>query len=537
MDEAMVEGETGLRTLLIGIDAACQSVLEPQFERDRLPHIQRLVAGVSGPLESQIPPWTASAWPSLYTGMNPGKHGVFDFLSFEGYQWDVVNATHVRRRSLWEYLDLHGYQSVVVNVPVTHPPRPFDGALIPGYTAPESPICHPIGLISDIERETNIDEYQVYGDTDSALACVRMRADVFRYLTERFDPDFGFVQFQWTDTICHERPGDRAVLERIYEAVDEQIGILIKECEPDNIFIVSDHGIGPYEGRSFLVNEFLRKHGYVQTTNGGSGMPSWACVRDSQLKRGINTTHRDSGLVERLAARVARMGLTSQQIGAVLSKLGLDDVVLRYIPMTAISAATEQVDFARSQAYMRSRTELGIRINLEDREPEGIVPKSEYEQIRSDLISCLEQIETASGEPVFESVDRYERYFEGQETDRAVDIVTVPAGFDQFLSTRLDTQQFDEPDEPWNHKRNGLIAAKGSAIDETTTIDGAHLFDVAPTVLATFGIPANVEMDGKTLPIIESAGERTYPPLEQDDRQYSHNQALKDRLSDIGYIE
>lgn len=524
-----------LQTLLIGIDSACRSVLEPQFDRDRLPHLRRLLGDTSGPLTSQIPPWTASAWPSMYTGTNPGKHGVFDFLSFDGYEWDVVNATHVQRRSLWEYLDLHGYRSVVVNVPVTHPPRPFDGALIPGYTAPESPPCHPQGLLADVERAIDSDEYQVYGDVESARDCVRMRGDALRYLTEKYDPDFGFVQFQWTDTICHERPGDWDALERIYSAVDEQIGILLEECNPQNVFVVSDHGIGPYGGRSFLVNEFLQEQGYVRSTNGGSGMPSWAGVRDAQLKRGKDTTR--TLPVERIATTMARMGLTSQRIGAVLGKLGLDDIVLRYVPTTAISAATEQVDFPRSQAYMRSRTELGIRINLAGREPEGIVPKSEYERVRTDLIKCLTRIETPAGEPVFESVVRREQYFDGPEADRAVDVVTVPSRFDQFLSTRLDTRQFDRPDEPWNHKRNGLIAARGTAIDETTTLDSAHLFDVAPTVLATFDIPANVEMDGKTLPVVEPAGEKKYPTFEPGDKLQTDNRVIEDRLADLGYIE
>lgn len=534
MNESM--GENGsLRTLLIGIDAACPSVLEPQFEQNRLPHLQRLVAGASGSLESQIPPWTASAWPSLYTGTNPGKHGVFDFLSFDGYEWNVINATHIRRRTLWEYLDRHGHRSIVVNVPVTHPPRPFDGALIPGYTAPESPECHPAGLLSDVEQA--IGGYELYGTPARATDCIRMRGDAFRYLAERFDPDFGFVQFQWTDTICHKRPGDWSALERIYSAVDEQIGAILDACEPQNVLVVSDHGIGPYEGRSFLVNEFLRDQGFVRTTNGGTGMPSWAGIRDAQLKQGTTSVQRGARFIERLTANAAKMGLTSQRLEAILSVLRLDDVVLRHVPVSAVSTATEQVDFPRSKAYMRSRTELGVRINLEGREPAGIVPESEYESVRSDIIECLEGIETPDGEPVFESVVRREQYFNGPEANRAVDLVTIPSGFNQFLSTRLGAGQFSAPDEPWNHKRNGFIAARGVAIDETSPLGDAHLFDVVPTVLATFDIPADVEMDGQTLPIIESVGDRSYPLFEPDDRRTTNDQTVEDRLADLGYIE
>lgn len=534
MTESM--GENGhLRTLLIGIDAGCRSVLEPQFDRNQLPNLRRLFAGASGALESQIPPWTASAWPSLYTGTNPGKHGVFDFLAFEGYEWSVVNATHVRRRSLWEYLDEHGYRSVVVNVPVTHPPRPFDGALVPGYTAPESPECHPPGLLADIEAA--IGEYRVYGDVESATDCIRMRGEAFRYLADRFDPDFGFVEFQWTDAICHKRPDDWTELERVYGAVDEQIGTILDACDPQNVIVVSDHGMGPYDGRSFLVNEYLRKQGYVQTTNGGTGMPSWSAVRDRQLKQGVGETQFDPSRIERLTAAVARLGLTSQRIETLLSTVGLRDFVLRHVPTTAISTATEQVDFPRSLAYMRSRTELGVRINLQGREPEGIVPPEEYESVRSDLIDQLRAVETPAGEPVFESVIPREQQFNGPHAERAVDIMTIPTEFDQFLSTRIGTQQFSVPIEPWNHKRDGFVAALGDAIDETATLADAHLFDVAPTVLATFDVPADVGMDGRTLPIVDSAGDQDYPPFEPEDRDMTTNRSVEDRLADLGYIE
>ncbi|ELY54810.1 alkaline phosphatase family protein, partial [Natronococcus jeotgali] len=150
----------GLRLLVIGLDAGCRPILEPLFEAGVTPTLRGLFeAGTSGPLESQIPPWTASAWPSLYTGKNPGKHGVFDFLSFDGYDWTVVNATHVRERPVWELLSDHGRSSVVVNLPVTHPAREFDGALIPGMTAPEEPDCHPEGILEDVEKACG--EYRI----------------------------------------------------------------------------------------------------------------------------------------------------------------------------------------------------------------------------------------------------------------------------------------------------------------------------------------------------------------------------------------
>jgi len=72
-----------MQTLLLGLDGTCRSILAPLFEDRVMLRVEALFDdddGRVGPLTSQLPPWTPSAWPSLYTGVNPGKHGVFGFL-------------------------------------------------------------------------------------------------------------------------------------------------------------------------------------------------------------------------------------------------------------------------------------------------------------------------------------------------------------------------------------------------------------------------------------------------------------------------
>ena len=545
------ERAAGLETLLVGIDAACLEVLEPLFETDATPILRSIFEeGVGGPLPSQIPPWTASAWPTIYTGTNPGKHGVFDFLAFEGYDWDVVNATHVRERPLWQLLDYHGLSSVVVNVPVTHPPEPFDGALVPGYVGPEDPTCHPEGLLDEL-RET-VGDYRVYPpanpDTEEYRALVRSRGEAFRYLADRFEPAFGFLEFQATDLIFHDRPGDDETVEAIYAEVDEQIRATLDACEPDTVLVVSDHGIGPYDGTEFRINEFLRERGYVRTRRDGRGMPTWASIRDGKLKdsetgdadassAGEEERALERGVAERGVAALARVGVTSQRIERALAMVGLRDVVAERVPAELARAGTEQVDFPRSRAYARSRIECGVRINLEGREPEGTVHPSEYDAVREELIDALSGVETPDGEPVFEDVAPREDYYEGPEIDRAVDVVTVPDEFDQFLSATLAGDQFGPPSEPWNHKRQGVFAARGEAVHPSTAPDAPRLVDVAPTVLATLGVPADERMDGEPLPIVEPAGERPYPEYESGATQETDDDAVERRLSQLGYLE
>ncbi|PSP94112.1 phosphodiesterase [Halobacteriales archaeon QS_4_62_28] len=534
-----------MRCFVIGIDAACQRVLDPLFDQEVTPTLESIFRrGVSDSLHSQIPPWTPSAWPSLCTGTNPGKHGIFDFLAFDGYDWDVVDATRLHEPALWEYLSAAGYESVVVNVPLTHPPKPFDGALVPGYIAPERPVCHPEGLLAEIRDA--IGDYRIYpdssddGTTDDYAAhreVVHMRGEAFEYLAERFDPAFGFLQFQQTDTVFHKYPDDWDAVRAVYEAVDAELDRILDRFDPETVLVVSDHGMGEYDDYEFRVNEFLRETGHVATTRGGTGMPSWALVRDSKLTSG-ETGDPDRSPLGSLMRQAARLGITTQRVVAVLDALGLADTVGRFVPPSVASSGAEQVDFSASTAFMRSRSELGVRINLEGREPHGQVPQDEYEDVRSDLIRLFTDVRTPDGDRVFADVAPREAYFDGPVIEEAVDIVLVPANFEQFLSARLAGATFGTPSEPWNHKLDGIVAAAGTGVDTSVSLGDADLFDIAPTVLALFGLPRGARMDGTPLPIVDSAGVSEYDSIDRSDSNISATSGeVQERLENLGYIE
>lgn len=541
-------GVDQLRTLLVGLDGACLSVLEGIPDGD-LPALRGLIdRGTGGPLAAQFPPWTASAWPSIYTGVNPGRHGVFDFLAFDGYDWDVVDRSRVREHAVWELLDRHDRRSVVVNVPVTAPPVPFDGALVPGYVAPDPPTCHPEGILEWLGEQ--VGDYRVYPDpeTDERDArveeyreLVALRGAAFRALVERFRPDFGFLQFQSTDTVFHELPGDEAAVETVYRAVDEQLDRTLAACQPDTVLVVSDHGIGRYDGYGFRANEFLREHGYLETTRGGEGMPSWAAVaRDRLLADAADDPGRPGveTLLARAATLAAKAGLTSQRIERLLEPLGLAEFVAEHAPTAAVRAGTERVDFPASRAYVRSRLELGVRINLEGRDPQGQVSQEDYEELRAELIELLSGVHTPDDEPVFEEVLPREAVFEGPYLDNGPDLVTVPTGFDHLTTAALLGERFGPPTEPYEHKPAGLVIAAGEAVDAEASPDGASALDVAPTVLSTLGVPASDRMDGELLGVVDTdpPERREYPAFDGVSGT-EHDGTVKQRLSELGYIE
>jgi predicted AlkP superfamily phosphohydrolase/phosphomutase len=569
--------DRGLRTLVIGIDALSRDVLS-RLSPGTAHVIESLLAtGASGPLESQLPPWTPSAWPSIYTGVNPGKHGVYGFLRFDGYDWDVVNATDVREHTFWELCSEYGLRSVVVNAPVTHPPSSFEGALIPGYTAPADPECHPPGLLEEV-REA-IGGYRLYnrqlreGATreeriEGYEELIEMRGEALRYLVDREHPDLAFVQFQQSDTVFHEFPEGDAP-DRVYAAIDAEVEATLEATDPETVVVVSDHGIGPCSGYEVRPNVRLRELGFVETTTEGD-KPSWATIATEQLRSreggddrqsdrdgadgdgrgGSDTRESDGGgadgddrqsdglarsAAETLLSAAAGMGLTSQRIGAVLRRLHLDDAVLRVVPPDLVAAASEHVDFANSTAYMRDRIELGIRLNVVGREPEGTVPPEEYQAVRTELVETFEHLRTPDGEPAFDAVLPREKVYHGPYLEDAPDLVLVPAAFDQYVSATIRESTFGTPREPWSHKLHGILGVVGPDVS-AEAVENAHLFDVAPTVLATLGVPVSDRMDGEVLPFLDSSGTASYPPY-RGESVATANAAVENRLTDLGYLE
>ncbi len=67
------------RVILFGLDGAEPTLVEGRV-LPRCPNLRRIAEeGAWGTLCSTRPPLSPPAWATLMTGVNPGKHGVFDF--------------------------------------------------------------------------------------------------------------------------------------------------------------------------------------------------------------------------------------------------------------------------------------------------------------------------------------------------------------------------------------------------------------------------------------------------------------------------
>ena len=88
------------KLLVIGLDGATLDLIEPWAKAGNLPVLSKLMEnGAYGRLQSVLPVLSSAAWSSFMTGMNPGEHGLYDFVKREqgSYRLRPVNHDQIAR--------------------------------------------------------------------------------------------------------------------------------------------------------------------------------------------------------------------------------------------------------------------------------------------------------------------------------------------------------------------------------------------------------------------------------------------------------
>jgi len=136
-------------------------------------------------------------------------------------------------------------------------------------------------------------------------------------------------------------------------------------------------------------------------------------------------------------------------------------------------------------------------LNLEGREPNGVVPEDEYEATREELIEDLESLTGPDGRQVCRRIVKGEDAFDGAHDDIAPDLVVIPAdGFDLKSGFSGKEAVFTEGPRNGMHKfENSLLYATDPDLD----LADANLFDVTPTILDLLDVDADAEFDGESL--------------------------------------
>ncbi len=149
------------KVVILGLDGLSPHLVEKYWENGDLPNLKKLSEqGTYNRMKTTTPGVSPVAWSSFQTGVNPGKHGIFDFLSadrkrylavlssvktktfvkknFLGIKKEEVSSTLLRMsKPFWSLLGKYGIRSTVLRVPITYPPEPLDGRLLSGMCVPD----------------------------------------------------------------------------------------------------------------------------------------------------------------------------------------------------------------------------------------------------------------------------------------------------------------------------------------------------------------------------------------------------------------
>ena len=566
------------KVVVIGLDAATWTVIRPCMAEGKMPNLAKLMkAGVSGTLESILPPITPPAWTSFMTGKNPGKHGIFHFVETEygGYAMKYANATSRRSPTVWKLLNNAGYSVGTMNIPFTYPPEPLNGFQISGMDTPSetSPFIHPpelreelvkhlgaiqldirfLGAMSTDERRNQVLAEMKQIDKQWTKAAL--------YLLENHPQDVMMFVFMSIDTVQHHfwqhmdkehflhdpkrAPKFGDAVRNVYERLDAAAGQIIDRLPPETaVFVVSDHGGGPVVDRTIFLNRYLAQLGLLHY--------------DEKTTSGIRSLGKK---LLRVSFSMLRSTLSSRQ----------KSWLARLFPKTrqksemAYSSFTS-IDWSRTKAYCSEvlASPPSIWINLKGVKPQGIVDPGDYDALVAFIIEKLAELkDPRSGKPVINRVYRRNEIFHGPFSREGADLVLDWWSEDSLFSSQpsfpedtgkpalIIREHRPSETSEWGgtHRLNGILIGRGSGFKSGAEIANARLIDIAPTLLHLLGVPVPEDMDGKVLasafqpdfllarPIRSGAASGT----SATDRPsgYTDEEAAKveERLQALGYLE
>jgi predicted AlkP superfamily phosphohydrolase/phosphomutase len=508
------------KVAIIGIDGGTFDILLPLVDKGLLPNIGSFMSdGSWGTLTSTVPPITMPAWPTLLTGVNPARHGVFYFKSDTHGTYDegpLVNSSYLKVKSLWEILSEHDKKIISVAVPTTYPPVPVKGVMVSSIRPlhQEQIRTYPPDIAEEIKRIIGLERIRIerigikslrmnmkYYEKHKVfsrflsfhLDGIEKLTEVVTYLMKKVDWSLLFIVFQSSDIAQHfcwsimdeKHPNhDRelakslgGIIHEIYRKIDVAVGRILERAGNDTTFIIaSDHGAGAVH-KALYLNNWLLKEGFLH-------------LRNQKRYRIRMKKTRLENILRRL-----RMEMISKRIPHSLLSVSLPVFKKQLLPVPEI------VDWSRTTAYA---TRIGININLKGREPEGIVDQSEYNNLIKTVTERLKNlIDPETGETVVERIYRKEEVCNGPYIKDANDIYIATRDSLYMPLKLIDNGSILRRLPPHGvsghhiNKREGIFLIKGPFCKRGIKVEDLNLVDVMPTVLYLSGLKIPDYLEGR----------------------------------------
>jgi predicted AlkP superfamily phosphohydrolase/phosphomutase len=460
------------RVLVLGLDCAGPQLVFDQF-KDDLPTLSSLVSqGTWGELQSSIPCITVPAWASMLSSRDPGVLGVYGFRNRTDNSYKemaVADSTLIKAKRVWDYVGESGRKSVVIGVPQTYPLHSLTGHMVSCFLTPgtESAFTYPALFKQEVLKVTPDYKFDVrnFRTPDKAwllqqlMDMTEVQFRLVQYTIKTKPWDFfmhvnigvdrlhhGFWRFHDPTHRLYE-PGNplNDSVRNYYKLVDAMARQLIEVAGDDvAVLVVSDHGVSRMDG-GICINEWLWRNGWLALKN---PPPEGKLMPFEQA----------------------------------------------------------DVDWEHTRAWAAGGYYGRVFLNVEGREPQGVIPADQYEAAREELAAALKAIpipnDNASGEfetQVFKPQEIYQ-----EVRNIAPDLMIYFGGLHWRAVGSLghgDTYTLENdtgPDDA-NHAVNGLFILYEPGVKGAGRVNGHQLMDIAPTLLRQMGIDIPSEMQGKVI--------------------------------------
>jgi predicted AlkP superfamily phosphohydrolase/phosphomutase len=519
------------KVLIIGLDGGTWKIFKHMMEK--MPCLKKLVEeGSSGVLKSSIPPITAAAWSSFQTGVNPGKHGIIHFQSFDPITKQIrfVNSNDINVKTIWELVSEQNKKVIAINVPVTYPPKEVNGIIIGGMLSPkvDERFVYPKEIFERyikgcgykivagrLERRASMTLKDFIGEQ---IRVEEKRFDLARKLMKEYEWHLFMVHNQLLDPLQHsfypyldpESSGyDEEKFEEIskfYEASDRLISELIEAAGKDTtVILLSDHGAA--EVSCYVnLNAWLLKNGYLKLTY-------------KRLLGNIITSVRKLD-VHDIAKKI-------------LGKLVKSPT---FIMRVSGRASQNLINFKKTQAFSINGIIWGNMHINEIKSAHQIIEKLKHWK------------DPSTNKNIIKRIYRKEEIFSGPCLDSLPDIFLEPNEGYAFHTPLIKNMKMyhrvivTRYERVGTHDLNGILVIKGDNIEKHKEIE-ANIIDVAPTVLAILGFPIPKHMDGQVLkgvfiekPEIKFGEAGLSERIKLKEHSEEDEKEIEKRLKDLGYL-
>jgi predicted AlkP superfamily phosphohydrolase/phosphomutase len=487
-----------MKILVMGLDCAAPELL---LGEEGLGNVRRLMdAGCYGRLESIIPPITVPAWMCMATSQDPGSLGVYGFRNRVDHSYDglgIVNSRSIDAPAIWDQVAREGKRSIIVGVPPCYPPRKVNGISVGCFLTPDTSrnvFTHPAEFGGEIERlvgsyPVDVKNFRTHDKPwlkEEIYAMSRKHFEVVRHLLQNAEWDYfqfveigldrlqhGFWKHHDPEHVLHEPDSPfKDVIRDYYRYLDDEIGSLLESLSDDTlVLVVSDHGARKLDG-GFCVNEWLIREGLL---------------------------------------------------------------VLNRYPEQVTPFSKLDVNWERTKVWSEGGYYARVFFNVRGREPRGVIEPDDYERFRDEIKARFEATVDPVGNPLGTLVFRPEEVYR-HVRNVAPDLIVHFGG----LSWRsiggvgyptIHVRENDTGPDDCNHAQHGSFILAGSNNPVQGSVEGAHLLDVAPTLLELAGYDVPSTMQGRSLMAGHLVGAGEVRSQDVDDEEL-----VRERLSGLGYI-